>query len=154
MARQSEYGPHEFSEQRAVPTIKVVNYDFEDLDATAHTLKIPIKANTFIRDITHLVTTAFAGGTPALTIGDATDADGYGSLAAAKLDTIGDVYASKGAFVEDAGGVATSVPYAAGKMYSAGSYLVLTHAADLSAGAAKLMIEMIEFDDNWRMPNL
>jgi hypothetical protein len=138
-----------------VPALRVVSYDFEDLDATAHTLKIPVQAGTYVLEVTHLTTTAFAGGTPALKIGDGDDDDGYLTAAVALLNTAGDVVSSKRFFSEDAGGVATMAAFQDGKYYTAAGYILVTHAADLSAGVGKVMILELTAEDlagNWRQP--
>lgn len=152
--RFSDVGEHEFSNIRFAPEIQVVEYDHADLDVSAHTLKVPIPAGMIVLSVGHEVTEAFAGGTPALTIGDGDDADGYAKATAFTLGTVGNFVNSQG--VGDTAGTTDTIftlrPYATGKKYNTAGYILLTHAAGLTAGKGKVHIMGYSTLGNWRVP--
>jgi hypothetical protein len=140
---ESRYGYHEFEHQVAVAETDVVSYKFSDLDADGK-LRIPIVKDTLVLGVSHLVTKAFAGGVPALTIGDAVDADGFGAAAAFTLGTVGDFYSSQGG----------TPAFAAGKYFSDAGMIVLDHAAGLTAGEGKVLVTRLPLKGSWRTPDL
>ena len=113
-----------------LPYAKVVDYDWEDLDAAAHTLYVPIDAGTVVLFVTHEVITAFAGGTPSLTIGDSGNAANWLGTNDIAETQIGD-------FANSLLGAETN---AKGKKYLTPDFIILTHATGLTAGAGRVSI--------------
>ncbi len=128
---------HEFARQVVIPEIEVISYKYSDLDATAHTLTIPIDPDTVVVKVGHEVVKAFSGGTPSIDIGDGTTAAYF----------LGSASITEGA----AGNLAFGT---ASKKYATGGVIVVTHAAGLTAGEGKVFIEKFSTKGNWRQPNL
>lgn len=103
-------------------------YTWEDLDAS-NKLYIPIDAGTTILFLTHRVTTAFSGGTPSLTIGDSNSATTFLISADMTETSLNDVASSL-----------TATTPVEPKYYASADYILLTHAADLAAGAGEVVV--------------
>lgn len=135
-------GNSEFSYPVLPLVAKIVEYDFEDLNAS-HQLHIPIDPETIVFAVEHIIVTQFAGGTPNLDIGDGDAANGYANdvnpAAAA-----GTLYNSS----------AATVTFTAGKYYGSAGDLILTHATGLTAGAARVVILMLPLAKSWREAEL
>ena len=133
----------EFEQMRIAPEIKVVEYEFDDLDA-GNDLRIPIEAGDIVLGVAHEVVVAFVGGAPAVSVGDSLAAEGY--LAAVDLTpgTIGDYAMSLG----------SANAYGMGKAYIAGDQIIVAHAAGLTAGEGRVHILMYSRAGTWRQPDL
>lgn len=83
-------------------------------DAASGTFTIPVKAGTFVHKVVTVVKTAFNATSPALTVGDGDDADGYLTSVNVALATAGTGTAPA---VKDSSGIAN--PYQFGKYYAA-----------------------------------
>lgn len=112
----------------------ILNYDFDD---TALTIYIPATAANpiLLKSVQHIVRTAFAGGTPAINIGDGTDTDAFITAAEITEATAGNVATSYG-------GAAAS---ADGMYFTAAGTVVVTLSASLSAGAGTVLVEVFRF---------
>ena len=82
-----------------------------------------------------VVTTAFAGGTPSLDIGDGDDDDGW-------IDTTAITEASAGTYADVDADLAVT-----GKYYSSAGQIKAKVSASLTAGAAYVFIYMIDVSD-------
>ena len=104
------------------------SYTYADLDASNRFL-IPIDAGTTVLFLTHRVTTAFNGGVPSLTIGDSASATTYLASTDITETSLNDVASSltAGTPVEP-------------KYYASANYILLTHAAGLTAGAGEVVV--------------
>lgn len=121
--------------------VLVYDYDYADLDAS-NDLYIPLDAETIVEKVGHIVTTAFAGGTPALILGDGSDDNGYLETAVADPTTLGDFVTSKhGAYAYSGDGV----------YYSAPGFIRVGHAASLTVGAGQVILWLVRLNQlSWR----
>jgi hypothetical protein len=103
-------------------------YAWDDLDA-ADDYYIPIDAGTTILFLTHRVTTAFAGGTPSLTVGDSAAVDTYLISADVGETSLNDV----------AGSLTATTPVEP-KYYASANYIRICHATGLTAGGGELVV--------------
>jgi hypothetical protein len=118
-----------------------VDYAFDDLNASFEYV-IPIEANHMVLGVAHEVTTVFSGGTPALDIGDGTDADYW------IVDTEMDM-TSSGNFFTSFG---SAQPGQAGAKFNTSGKVVLTHVTGLTQGEGTAYVFMLNFSGNWRTP--
>lgn len=131
-------GDHEFTFPSFPMQVQITEYAFGDL--SSEVLKIPVEAGQVVLAVAHEVTTPFAGGTPALDIGDGSDADFW------IIDTEMDM-TSDGNFFNS---WASAQPGMGGATFTAAGNVVLTHAVSLTAGAGKVFLFIIDPRTNWR----
>jgi hypothetical protein len=131
-------GDHEFSFPTFPLRVQVVEYAWDDLSSDV--LKIPVEAGDLVLAVAHQVTTPFAGGTPALDIGDGTDADFW------IVNTEMDMTADDNFF----NSLGSAQPGSAGFPFTAAGNVVLTHAASLTAGAGTVFLLIVDTRTNWR----
>lgn len=112
----------------SAPYARKFAYTFEDLDASDK-LYIPVDAGETILYVTHRVTTAFAGGTPSMTVGDSSSATKYLASTDVAETSLNDMASSllAGSPVKP-------------KFYADADYLVIAHATGLTAGAGELVV--------------
>lgn len=102
-----------------------------DANTTVEAIELPAKHYIPPQGVMLIVTTAISGGTPAWTVGDGSDPDGW-----VATDDITE--ASAGAY---AGTQATTDAYAtAGKYYSAADTIDVVVTTGMSSGSAKLFV--------------
>lgn len=109
-----------------VPT--VVHFEITSADAS-QTFSIPVKAGTFVHQVTTFVSTAFtaATGTPSLKIGDPSNLNGYLNTSDVDLANI-----DTAAMSSIGGGEA----FAGGKYYAVDDSIKLTFVAATTGGTA------------------
>jgi hypothetical protein len=113
--------------------MKRYTYTYADLDATTFKKSFPIPAGTLVLGVLHRVTTVFAGGTPALTIGDSVTADLWASLNTTNPDDINPT-ALNNVFLSVAkGGIQA-------KYYALTDRLIVTGVTGLTAGAGEIFV--------------
>lgn len=143
--RYSELGFTEFSEMRVVPEVKVVDYDYSDVQGSSGsgtTLSIPIPADTVVLAVCHEVVTSLASGTT-LAIGDGDDDNMYAETGDLTLATVGNFFNS----------MAGSRAYNIGKKYNSTGKILLTFAASPSAGSGRIYLWFIpSVAATWRKP--
>lgn len=111
---------------------------FTEADTNGTRTAIAIPAKTLVTRVLCVVTEAFAGGTPALDVGEAGDADGWVDVADITETTVG-VYS--GTAGNGAGLAAT------GKYYPTGGAITITLSADLTDGTAYVLAHLVDLDD-------
>jgi hypothetical protein len=132
-------GDHEFTFISHPVIVQAIDYAYTDLDASDD-LYIPVIAGTLMIGVAHEVVTAFSGGTPSCTVGDGDSSTGW-------LISTDITETSQGNF---AFSLAKANTYSPGKLYSAGGYIIVTHAASLAAGAGRVYLFFIDMNENWR----
>ena len=110
-------------------------------DAVANVVRIPIEKGRWVRGVCLRVKTAFAGGTPTVTVGDLTTVNGYVKTVDISTTTLNAVVDSR-QLSQESGGVTTMNTYSqGGKYYAAPDQIVVTFAAGATAGV--LVLEII-----------
>jgi len=115
----------------------VVSDDITNSDTGTTVAVIDVPAKTWIPPygVSIYVETAFAGGTPSIDIGDGSDTDGWIDTTDITETTIG-TYSS------------TAAAYAVtGKYYSAADTIDAVVSASLTAGSARVMVQMVDCSD-------
>ncbi len=110
-------------------------------DATANVYRIPIEKGRWVLGVRLRVKTAFAGGTPTVTVGDSVTADGYVKTVDITTTTINAVVDSRQLSQEAAGTTTMNVYSQGGKYYAASDQIIVTFAAGATAGV--LILEII-----------
>lgn len=124
--------------QNLVGEIVVKPVEYSVADMVSHVFTVPVPAGTIVLGVGHEVKTAFSGGaTPTVTIGDGTTADKFATSAEIVPGTV-NTFALK---------------VAAKKYNAVGSIKVTVH-ADVTAGAGKMYILMIDLNGNGRLPGI
>lgn len=109
---------------------------FASTGTTVQAIDVPAK--TLVTEVTLIITTAFAGGTPSLDVGDGADVDGWvdttditeGTAASYRGDPT-----NTGAYSDD------------GKYYTAADTIDVVLSASLTAGVAYVVARMVRLDE-------
>jgi len=105
--------------------------------ANATTPVIDVPADTFVSKVVLVITTAFAGGSPSIDVGDSDNTDGW-------IDT-GDVTeGTVGAYVGDE---TTTAAYCLGKYYDDADTIDVVVATGLTSGAGYVLAEFVRMDE-------
>lgn len=133
MATYESYkvGDHEFSNPSFPIQVLKVDYAYDDLD-----LSIPVDAGVMILAVANVVSTAFAGGTPAVSCGITGSTELF--LTATELAC-------------GTPGMVNSFGLSTGKWTGAStSAVVLTGSTELTAGEGSVYLFLIDPRENWR----
>lgn len=95
-------------------------------DAVSNVVRVPLPANVEVLGVRFRVKTAFAGGSPTVTMGDTASAVGWFAA--------GDSTITNANQLRDSRLIAANA-YQAGRYYAAANQLVITFSASLTAGA-------------------
>ena len=116
-----------------MPVWKVFKYTADDLVNDA--ISFPLNANTHVLAVAHVTNVAFDNAAD-LTVGDATDPDGWVTAAMATPTTKGDLAFSMG----------SAAVYAGGKFYATTSRLTIAFTATPIVGEGELRVLISGFE--------
>jgi len=134
--RTSMVGDHEFSNQVAIPSVKVYHYDHAEADASFQ-VDIPVPAGTMIMSMSHVVEEAFAGGTPSVQVGDGSTPELFIASSAITEGTLNNMAYSN-----------------VRKWFPTAGMIRVTLVTGLTAGKGALHVESYNVLGNWRQPDL
>jgi hypothetical protein len=146
--RYSALGAHEFSEQRVVPDMVVVEYSYADFTGGSADLDLPLYAfgeGDIVLAVAHEVVEDLSSMST-LTVGESGgSANGYLDTSDITLGTVGNF----------ANSLVAGQVYAQGRVHAAVDWLELTVGAVPTAGVGRVYIWMIHASDlaaTWRLP--
>lgn len=135
-------GPNEFSFVGYPIQVAKYKYSVSDLDASSN-FYAPIEAGVAVVGVAHRVTTAFAGGTEFVGLGDSSGTVAFLSTSEITATSTNDFVTTFNKTNAAAGG----------KYYSSANYVKVTASTELTSGAGEIFIFFVDAKTNWRTEN-